>query len=121
MLKPYPTFRYLDVAAEFPGEWAEFLDGDGDDLVLPISADMFPSMAGRQISAIYSRFEVADGAGVRMVLNGDPDWTLEDGKVLATNRLGVPSQGANWRFTLNGDKTALENINLALGYKANVD
>ena len=121
MLKPYQTFRYLDVAAEFPDEWASFLDGDGDELVLPISPDMFPNMVGRQISAIYTRFDVEGGGGVRMVLNGDPDWTLEDGKVLATNRLGVPSRGVEWRLTLAGDKAALSNVNLALGYKADVD
>jgi hypothetical protein len=122
MLKPYQTFRYLDVASEFPDEWAGFLDGDGAELVLPISPDMFPNMVGRQISAIYAHFDVEDGDAVRMVLNGDPDWTLEDGTVLATNRLGVPTRGATWRLALTGgDKAALNNVNLALGYKADVD
>jgi hypothetical protein len=121
MLKPYPTFRYVDVAAEFPDAWAEFLGGDGNELVLPFSADMFPSMAARQITAIYTRFDVADGSAVRMVLNGNPDWTLDDGRVLATNRLSVSSQGSDWRFALTGDTTTLVNINLALGYKANVE
>jgi Tc toxin complex TcA C-terminal TcB-binding domain/Neuraminidase-like domain/Hemopexin len=121
MLKPYPTFRYVDVAAEFPDAWAEFLGGDGNELVLPFSADMFPNMASRQITAIYTRFDVADGSGARMVLNGNPDWTLDDGRVLVANRLSVSSQGSDWRFALTGDKAALMNINLALGYKANVD
>jgi hypothetical protein len=56
-----------------------------------------------------------------MVLNGDPDWTLENGKALLTNRLSVSGQGSDWRFALNGDKAALANLNLALSYKANVD
>ena len=59
MLKPYRTYRYLDVAGEFPDEWAEFLGGDGDELVLPVSADLFPNMAGRQITSVYTRFELA--------------------------------------------------------------
>jgi hypothetical protein len=58
---------------------------------------------------------------VSMVLNGDPDWTLENGKVLITNRLSVSSQGSDWRFALHGDKSALSDINLALSYKATVD
>ena len=121
MLKPYPAFRYVDVAAQFPDAWAEFLGSDGNELVLPFSADMFPSMASRQITTIYSRFDVADGSSVSLVLNGNPDWTLEDGQVLTTNRLSVSSTGADWRFALTGDKPALANINLALGYKANVE
>jgi hypothetical protein len=56
-----------------------------------------------------------------MVLNGNPDWTLENGKVLITNRLSVSSQGSDWRFTLNGDKSSLADVNLALSYKATVD
>jgi hypothetical protein len=120
LLKPYPTFRYLNVAAEFPDQWAEFQDGDGDELVLPISAAMFPNMVGRQITAIYSRFELSERTGVSLVLNGDADMTLEDGKVLAVNRLGVTRQGADWRLAVHGDKSALTNVNLALGYKADV-
>ena len=33
----------------------------------------------------------------------------------------MSSLGADWRFALTGDKTALANINLALGYKADVE
>jgi hypothetical protein len=121
MLKPYSAFRFVDVAAEFPEAWEEFLGGDGDELVLTFSADMFPAMASRQIPEIYAWFDVDGEDGVSMVLNGDPDWTLESGKALITNRLSVTSQGSDWRFALNGDKAALSNINLALSYKANVD
>ena len=56
-----------------------------------------------------------------MVLNGDPDWTLEDGKVLSTNRLSVSSRGRLAVRAAQGDKSALTNVNLALGYKATVD
>ena len=66
---------------------------------------MFPSMAGRQITEIYAWFDVAGPGEVTMVLNGDPDWTLENGKVLIANRLSVSSQGSDWRFALNGDKS----------------
>jgi hypothetical protein len=121
MLKPYPAFRFVDVAAEFPEAWEEFLGSDEHELVLSFSADMFPAMASRQIPAIYAWFDTAGEDGVSMVLNGDPDWTLENGKMLLTNRLSVTGQGSDWRFALNGDKAALTNINLALSYKANVD
>jgi hypothetical protein len=121
LLKPYSTHRFVDVAAEFPDAWQAFLDSDDDELVLTFSTDMFPAMASRQISEIYTWFDVAGPEAVTMVLNGDPDWTLENGKVLITNRLGVSSQGSDWRFALNGDKSVLSDINLALGYKATVD
>jgi hypothetical protein len=121
MLKPYSTYRFVDVAAEFPDAWQAFLDSEDDELVLTFSTDMFPAMASRQVSEIYTWFDVAGPAAVTMVLNGDPDWTLENGQVLITNRLTVSSQGSEWRFALNGDKSALSDINLALGYKATVD
>jgi hypothetical protein len=121
LLKPYSTFRFVDVAAEFPDAWEAFQGSDDDELVLTFSADMFPAMASRQIPEIYAWFDVPGPDQVSMVLNGDPDWTLENGKVLITNRLSVSSQGSDWRFALNGDKSALANINLALSYKATVD
>jgi hypothetical protein len=120
LLKPYSTYRFVDVAAEFPEAWEAFLDSDDDEFVLTFSADMFPAMASRQIPEIYTWFDVAGSEEVTMVLNGDPDRTLENGKVLITDRLSVSSQGSDWRFTLNGDKSALSNINLALSYKATV-
>jgi len=121
LLKPYSTFRFVDVAAEFPDAWQAFLDSDDDELVLTFSTDMFPAMASRQIPEIYAWFDVAGPDEVSMVLNGDPDWTLENGKVLITNRLSVSSQGSDWRFALHGDKSSLSDINLALSYKATVD
>jgi hypothetical protein len=121
MLKPYATYRYVNVAAEFPDAWALFLDGDAAELVLPVSAAMFPNMVGRQITSVYTRFELAEQGAVSMVLNGEPEWTLEDGKVLALDRLGVTRQGSDWRLALNGDKSVLTNVNLALGYKAGVE
>lgn len=118
MLKPYWTYRYLNVAGEFPDEWAEFVGGDGDELALPVSADLFPNMAGRQITSVYTRFELAAPGAVTMTLNGQPDWTLEDGKVLSVNRLAVTG---GWRLACQGDKSVLTNVNLALGYKATVE
>jgi hypothetical protein len=50
MLKPYAAARFFDIAAEFPQEWAEFHEGDGSELVLPFTADIFPGMASRQVT-----------------------------------------------------------------------
>ena len=121
LLKPYSTFRFVDVAGEFSDIWQEFLYSDEAELVLPFSSDMFPAMASRQIPEIYAWFDAADADQLSLVLNGDPDWTLENGKVLVTDRLSVPTRGADWHFALNGDKSTLSNINLALSYKASVD
>ena len=55
-----------------------------------------------------------------MALNGEPDWTLEDGKVLSVEPARRAVGGA-WRLTCQGDKSVLTNVNLALGYKATVE
>jgi hypothetical protein len=118
LLKPYPAFRYVDIATEFPDDWEEFLGNDSPDLVLRLEPGMFPDMASRQITAIYTRFTA--GGAVSMVLNGDPDWTLQDGRLVATNGLTLSSQGSDWTFTLRGSKSELTGLELVLGYTASV-
>jgi len=120
LLKPYPTARFLDVAQEFPDEWQDFVEGDGNELVLPMSRDLFPNMSSSKITGIFARYELAEPAAVSLVLNGDKTLTLKDGKFLLTNGLSIGSRGSEWRLTVNGDKDLIDNIGLVFGYKASV-
>ncbi len=121
MLKPYPAARFFDVANDFPQEWEQFLASDDQDLVLPFTPDMFPSMSSRQITGIYPKYEFIDGRATRFVLNGDKKFTLADGKLLPTPGIGISGNGApGWALAIDGEKDALQNIGLVLTYKASV-
>ncbi|MET8989551.1 hemopexin repeat-containing protein [Nonomuraea wenchangensis] len=117
LLKPYPAARWFDVAAEFPEQWAAFA-GDGDSrLVLPFTPDMFPDMAGPQISGVTAAYAL-DGRGTaRATIGGDGRLALNDGVYLATPGL---SADGDWTLVVDGDKAALKNIGLVLTYKAGV-
>ena len=80
-------------------------------ILLDMTRAHVPVLAGELI-------ELTAPGAVTMTLNGQPDWTLEDGKVLSVNRLAV---GGAWRLACRGDKSVLTNVNLALGYKATVE
>jgi hypothetical protein len=112
MLRPYPSGRYLDVATEFEQEWTEFLDSDSAELSLPITPAHLPGMVGRQITGVYARYEPAGEA--RFLLNGDPRFPLDDGRLLRTPGLAA----GGWTLVLDGDKSALGNLGLILTYRA---
>ncbi|MEV1238908.1 hemopexin repeat-containing protein [Nonomuraea sp. NPDC049750] len=118
MLKPYASARYFDVASEFPDEWAQFQEGEDDQLVLPFTPALFPAMSGRQITGVYPRYELAGRGSVRFLLNGDKRLALADGKLLRTPGLSVG--GNPWVLVLEGDKAALTNLGLVLTYRASV-
>ncbi|MFI6738543.1 hemopexin repeat-containing protein [Nonomuraea sp. NPDC050451] len=118
LLKPYPAARFFDVAATFPQEWAQFMEGPDDVLVLPFTAEMFPGMSGRQITGVHATYGSANGGGpARFLLHGDRRLALDQGTTLATPGLTVGGQG--WELVLDGDKTALTGVGLVLTYRAN--
>ncbi|GAA1608110.1 hypothetical protein GCM10009733_000270 [Nonomuraea maheshkhaliensis] len=116
MLKPYPAARYVDVAAEFPDEWAEFVQGEGDWLTLPIGPELLPGIGGRQITGLFPRYDVAGEAPARFLLDGDGQLALDDGVLLAT--AGLSAGGAAWSLRFEGDKAALTGFGLVLTYRA---
>ena len=119
MLRPYVAARFFDVAAEFPQEWAEFQDNEEAELLLPISTDMFPGIASREITGIYPSYDLADGDTAQLVLDGDRPITLDAGRLLPTPGLRVGGNGGSgWTFTVEGEKEALRNVGLVLTYKA---
>ena len=88
--------------------------------MLPVSADLFPNMAGRQITAVYTRFELAAPGAVTHDAERRPglDARRREGAVGEPARRRAGAAGA-WRC--QGDKSVLTNVNLALGYKATVE
>ena len=116
MLKPYPAARFVDVANEFPAEWAEFASNGTNELVLPFTAEMFPGISGRQVTGIYATYQVAEPTAARFLLNGDKQLALADGRLLRTPGLSVGGPG--WSLVFEGDKTALTNVGLVLAYRA---
>jgi len=121
MIKPSPAARFVDVAAEFPDEWQEFVDGDATALELPISSGMFPGMTNRDITGIYPTYDLAGRAVAQLVLAGERPIRLEPGRLLPTPGLRVSANGAGpWSFTVEGDKSALLDVGLVLTYKAGV-
>jgi hypothetical protein len=121
LLKPYPTARFLDIAEEFPEEWAAFIDGEDDDLVLPMSRDLLPNMSSSKITGIFASYDLAEPGNVSLVLNRDKNLTLRNGKFLQTTGLSINSRGSNWTLTVNGEKEILNSIGLVLSYKARVN
>ncbi|MGH3978762.1 MAG: hemopexin repeat-containing protein [Pseudonocardiaceae bacterium] len=103
MLRPRPAARYVDVATEFPDEWEAFADGDTDDLVLPLDPDGFPGMVGRQVTGLFAAYPTdgTDGTGgvPRLLLDGDPDLVLADGRLLPTPGLALPADGSGLTLT----------------------
>jgi hypothetical protein len=114
MLRPYPTARYFDVAAEFPDDWAAFIEGDSNQLSLPVTPNDLPGMIGRQITGVYARYELFADGEATFLLNGDKRFTLDDGKLLSTP--GLTTGG--WTLLFEGDKTILANLGLILTYRA---
>jgi Tc toxin complex TcA C-terminal TcB-binding domain/Neuraminidase-like domain/Hemopexin len=120
LLKPYPTARFFDLAQEFPDQWAAFIDGETDELVIPLSRDLFPNMGSGKISGIFAHYDLAAPGSVSMVLNGDNALILKEGKFLPTNGLSISGRGVEWMLTVSGDKQIINNVGLVLGYKATV-
>ncbi|MCS7477877.1 hemopexin repeat-containing protein [Umezawaea endophytica] len=116
MLRPYPTARHFDVATAFPTEWAEFVEGDTTELLLPITPDRLPGIVGRRITGVYARYAVADGGEAGFALNGEPRLALDDGKLLGTPGLAT----GQWRLVFTGDKRKLDALTLILTYRAAV-
>ena len=122
LLKPAAAARFFDVAAAFPDQWGQFVEGE--KLVLPFTTDMFPGIANREITGIYPTYEVADGEHAQLVLGGKQAVDLDAGRLVPTPGLrvggGNGSGPAGLAFTLDGDREALHGVGLVLTYKAGV-
>ncbi|WP_159079121.1 hemopexin repeat-containing protein [Plantactinospora sp. BC1] len=119
MLKPQTAARFFDLAREFPAEWAAFLEGDSEELRLPLTPEFFPEMGSRQIGAVHASYDVAGGGAFVLALAGQPNLELPPGRLLPTPGLTVGADpGAPLVFTARGDRQPVRNIGLVLTYQA---
>ncbi|MFI6503342.1 hemopexin repeat-containing protein [Nonomuraea typhae] len=115
MQRPYAAARYVDVAAEFPEQWEEFLLAEeAGPLLLPLTAEHFPGLIGGQITGLCARYDL-DGGSARFLVNGERRYALDHGKAIRAAGLGV---GAPWALVVEGDKNALVGVGLVLTYRA---
>jgi receptor-binding and translocation channel-forming TcA subunit of Tc toxin/ABC toxin-like protein/neuraminidase-like protein/hemopexin/virulence plasmid A protein len=124
MLKPYPAARFFDLARDFPQEWGEFIGNGAGAMVLPFTPEMFPDLAGRQITGMYATYDLTgggNGGGSRLLLGGDPAMALNEASMLPTPGLALRGDSpTNWSFTVDGEKENLRNVGLVLTYQASV-
>jgi hypothetical protein len=120
LLKPYLTGVLFNVAETFADEWSAFLEGDSKDLALTFTRDQFPNMSSSKIPGIFTRFELSGSGSVSMVINGNSELTLKDGKYTDTSGLTIGAKGTTLTFTVKGNKALLSNLHLVMGYKAQV-
>ncbi len=120
LLKPYLTGVMFNVAETFSDQWSEFLESDSKDLELSFTREMFPNMSSNKITGIFARFDLSAPGSVSMVVNGDSDMTLKDGKYIDTSGLSISNKGTALTFNVKGNKALLSNISLVMGYKAQV-
>ncbi len=120
LLKPYNTVRFLDLSSDFNDQWLEFLESDESILSLNMTREHLPNMASSRITGIFSKFEVSGTEKVSLLLNNDETMVLHDEQFLETTGLSVSNNGSVWRFMVKGNKKALENVQLVVGYKAEV-
>ncbi|MFI6803021.1 Tc toxin subunit A-related protein [Streptosporangium canum] len=114
MLKPYPAAILLDVESRFPEEWEAFL-GDGGELLLPITQNLFPGISGRQVTGIVAQYAAPD-TEARFLLHGDPALALAAGRLVQTP--GLNADNRPWRLTASGDPAGLAGFSLILLYRA---
>lgn len=116
VLKPYHATSFFDLAYNFPDEWAA-LTRDQEDVSLTFTRDMFPNMSSSKIIGLYIHYGYQDGgSGAIFTLNDD--FPVPNNTYLQPSTLEVGQQGAQWKFTLKGDRTTLKNAEMVLVYKA---
>lgn len=120
LLKPYQAVRLLDVNQDFQNAWLDYLNNDDRVLKLRLTRDLFPDMAGSRITGIFTNLQSEDSASTSLILNGNGNMQLRDQQFTDTAGLSVRAQGSDWHLSVQGNKAALKNVQLVVGYKAHV-
>lgn len=119
MLKPYRTVRFFDMHFDFPAQWNEFVANEEDELVLPVSRDLFPNMRGSKIEGIFSKYDLVQDGPMNVILEAGDSLPLPDGKFVATTGLSISGPGRDFELRIKGDKANLRNLQFAISYTAN--
>ncbi|MCB9713935.1 MAG: hypothetical protein H6712_08785 [Myxococcales bacterium] len=124
-LKPYDALRHLDVKAQFAEPWQRFSSGIDDDLVLPLTRDLFPNMASSRIRTVLAHYSVApseDGrpASVGMSMELGDSVALPEGRLVDSSGLRIGGGGTTLTLKAKGNRQLLRNLVLVMSYRAAV-
>ncbi len=120
ILKPYQAVRFFDMHFDFPEAWNDFVSSDSDELVLPVSQDLFTNMRGNKIAGIFTKYDLIEEGSLSVIIDLGSELALPDAKFVDTTGLSVSKQGDEWLLRIKGDKLNLRNIQLAVSYTADV-
>jgi Tc toxin complex TcA C-terminal TcB-binding domain len=120
LLKPYPTSVIINVAETYADAWKAFMESDSNSLDLTFMDWQFPNMSSNKVQGIFSKFDLDSPAALNMIVNGNADLTLRDGRYIDTPGLTISSKGTKLSFDVKGDKYLLSNFYLVMMYKAQV-
>ena len=119
VLKPYNATSFFDLANNFSDQWAALMSGDSDEVEITFTQNMFPNMSSSKIIGLLMRYEYSDGKGGATFTIND-DLQVPNNTYLQTTTLSIGQKGSEWKFTLKGDRSTLENAEMVLVYKAKV-
>ena len=116
LLKPYNATSFFDLAYNFPDEWAALTEGDSDEVGIFFTPEMFPNMSSSKIIGLLIHYQYEGGeSGATLSIN---DLQVPNDTYLQPTNLSIASKGSEWMFTVNGDRTTLQNAEMVVVYKA---
>lgn len=118
ILKPYNATSFLDLAYNFPDEWAALTQVGSDAVTITLTRDMFPNMSSSKIIGLFVRYEYAGDGGSTLTINDALQ--VPNNTYVQPSNLSVGQNGSDWTFTFKGDATTVKNAEMVLVYKAKV-
>jgi hypothetical protein len=118
LLKPYNATSFFDMAYNFPDEWVALTEGDSNEVGIFFTPEMFPNMSSSKIIGLLIHYQYEGGeSGATFTIN---DLQVPNDTYLQPNNLSIASKGSEWMFSVNGDRTTLQNAEMVVVYKAKV-
>ncbi|OLT60529.1 hypothetical protein BJP37_17440 [Moorena bouillonii PNG] len=119
VLKPYNATSFFDLAYNFTDEWAALTEGETNEVNITFTQDMFPNMSSSKIIGLLIRYEYKNGQGGAFFTIND-DLQVPNNTYLQPTTLSVGQKGSEWKFTVKGDASTLQNAEMVLVYKAKI-
>ncbi|AOX01248.1 hypothetical protein BJP34_18990 [Moorena producens PAL-8-15-08-1] len=119
VLKPYNATSFFDLAYNFTDEWAALTEGETNEVSITFTQDMFPNMTSSKIIGLLIRYEYKNGQGGAFFTIND-NLQVPNNTYLQPTTLSIGQRGSEWKFTVKGDASSLENAEMVLVYKAKI-
>ncbi|WP_287357028.1 hemopexin repeat-containing protein [Moorena sp. SIO3B2] len=119
VLKPYNATSFFDLAYNFTDEWAALTGGETNDMSITFTQDMFPNMSSSKIIGLLIRYEYNNGQGGAFFTIND-NLQVPNNTYLQPTTLSIGQRGSEWKFTVKGDASSLQNAEMVLVYKAKI-